>query len=98
MAWGVCGPGPPDCGVPDQGPMGAALTGRAMVETALNERMLPVPTNVSSRHMTADHIVAVDGDTAHLSAHFVRLRSVPARPPVRLARWRGQQALTWRGC
>lgn len=43
--------------------------------------MAPHPEGGSSHHVTADHLITVDGDTAHLNAQFVvfEVRTTPER-------------------
>ncbi|MFB7286968.1 nuclear transport factor 2 family protein [Actinacidiphila glaucinigra] len=66
-------------GAGDHEPVGEPLIGGAAVAYAVEHYMAPHPEGCSSHHMTADHIVEVDGDRAHMNAQFVvfRTRSVP---------------------
>jgi hypothetical protein len=52
-------------------PFGEPLIGGAGVEYAVNNFMAPHPEGGSSHHVTADHIIEVDGDRAHLNAQFI---------------------------
>ncbi|MEU4173360.1 nuclear transport factor 2 family protein [Streptomyces sp. NPDC026665] len=52
-------------------PFGEPLIGGAGVEFAVNNFMAPHPEGGSSHHTTADHIIDVDGENAHMSAQFI---------------------------
>ena len=62
-------------------PFGGPLVGGDAVAYAVDHYMTPLPPGVSSHHVTADHIVEVDGDEAHLNAQFVVFETVAARRP-----------------
>ncbi|MDT7797824.1 MAG: hypothetical protein QOI78_1257 [Actinomycetota bacterium] len=49
-------------------PVGEPLVGGAGVRYAVENFMAPHPEGGSSHHVTADHLITVDGDTAHLNA------------------------------
>ena len=50
---------------------GAPLIGGTGVQYAVEKFMAPHPEHGSSHHVTANHIVDVDGDEAHLNAQFI---------------------------
>ncbi|RKN27947.1 nuclear transport factor 2 family protein [Micromonospora musae] len=52
-------------------PNGEPLKGPAAVKYAVENFMAPHPPRGTSHHVTADHIIDVNGDTAHFSAQFV---------------------------
>ncbi|MDH6214882.1 nuclear transport factor 2 family protein [Streptomyces pseudovenezuelae] len=52
-------------------PLGEPLIGGAGVEYGVTHHMAPHPEGGSSHHLTTDHLIDVDGDHAHLNAHFV---------------------------
>lgn len=52
-------------------PVGEPMIGGAAVEYAVDNFMAPHPEGGSSHHVTADHIITVDGDTAHLNAQVI---------------------------
>ncbi|GII52687.1 hypothetical protein Pth03_10760 [Planotetraspora thailandica] len=52
-------------------PFGEPLVGGAGVEYAVTNFMAPHPEGGSSHHTTSDHIIEVDGDSAHMNAQFV---------------------------
>jgi hypothetical protein len=52
-------------------PLGEPVIGGAGVEYAVDNFMAPHPAGGSSHHTTADHLIEVDGDRAHLNAQFV---------------------------
>ncbi|WP_185932749.1 nuclear transport factor 2 family protein [Streptomyces sp. WAC 01325] len=58
-------------GQDSQEPFGEPLIGGAGVEFAVEHFMAPHPKGSSSHHTTADHIIDVDGDNAHMSAQFI---------------------------
>lgn len=62
-------------------PVGEPLIGASGVKWAVENIMEPHPPGGSSHHMTADHLIEVDGDAAHLSAQFVvfQSRALPER-------------------
>jgi SnoaL-like domain len=62
-------------------PVGEPLVGGAAVEFAVNNYMAPHPEGGSSHHMTADHIIDVVGDRAHLSSQFVVFKTQGAQRP-----------------
>ncbi|GAA2808281.1 nuclear transport factor 2 family protein [Crossiella cryophila] len=51
--------------------VGEPLIGSAGVAWAVENLMAPHPPGGSSHHMTADHIIEVNGDIAHLSAQVI---------------------------
>ncbi|MDT7563146.1 MAG: hypothetical protein QOG76_1770 [Pseudonocardiales bacterium] len=51
--------------------VGEPLIGGAGVEFAVTNFMAPHPALGSSHHVTADHIIEVEGDTARLNAQYV---------------------------
>ncbi|MEV5177329.1 nuclear transport factor 2 family protein [Streptomyces flaveolus] len=55
-------------------PFGEPLIGGAAVQHAVENFMEPHPAGGSSHHTTSDHIIEVDGDTAHLNAQFIVFR------------------------
>lgn len=57
------------------------LIGGAAVAYAVDNYMAPHPVGGSSHHMTADHLIEVDGDRAHLNAQFVVFRVQAASRP-----------------
>jgi hypothetical protein len=63
-------------------PVGDPLIGGEGVRDAVEHFMVPHPERGSSHHVTADHLIAVDGDRAHVNAQFVvfEIRG-DARPP-----------------
>ncbi len=52
-------------------PVGGPLVGGAAVEYAVDNFMAPHPVGGSSHHVTADHIIEVNGDEAHMNAQFI---------------------------
>jgi ketosteroid isomerase-like protein len=62
-------------------PVGEPLIGGAGVRYAVENFMAPHPEGGSSHHVTADHLITVEGDTAHLNAQFVvfEVRTTPER-------------------
>ncbi|MFE0538329.1 nuclear transport factor 2 family protein [Streptomyces nigra] len=62
-------------------PLGEPLIGGASVQYAVENFMTPHPEGGSSHHLTADHIIEVDGDRAHCSAQFVVFRVRAERRP-----------------
>jgi ketosteroid isomerase-like protein len=59
-----------------------ALVGRAAIADAVGNLMEPHPPGGSGHHLTADHIVSVDGDDAHLSAQVVVFQVRDAIVPI----------------
>ncbi|MEV6613077.1 nuclear transport factor 2 family protein [Streptomyces sp. NPDC051051] len=57
------------------------LIGGAAVAYAVDNYMAPHPAGGSSHHMTADHLIEVDGDRAHMNAQFVVFRVQAASRP-----------------
>lgn len=55
-------------------PFGEPLIGGAGVEHAVANFMSAHPTGGSSHHTTFDHIIAVEGDRAHLNSQFIVYR------------------------
>lgn len=51
--------------------VGEPIVGGAGVAYAVDYFMAPHPEGGSSHHVTADHVIEVDGDEAHMNAHFV---------------------------
>ncbi|MEU5295970.1 nuclear transport factor 2 family protein [Streptomyces umbrinus] len=51
--------------------VGEPIVGGAGVAYAVDNLMAPHPEGGSSHHVTADHLIEVDGDEAHMNAHFV---------------------------
>ncbi|MGI3201030.1 nuclear transport factor 2 family protein [Streptomyces sp. GLT-R25] len=51
--------------------VGEPIVGGAGVAYAVDNFMAPHPEGGSSHHVTADHLIEVDGDEAHMNAHFV---------------------------
>lgn len=63
-------------------PVGAPLIGGDAVRHAVENFMAPHPERGSSHHVTADHIIEVEGDRAHMNAQFIVFRILSdARPP-----------------
>src|ERR1700679_1537284 len=62
--------------------VGEPLIGGAGVEFAVTNFMPPHPPLGSSHHVTADHIIEVDGDTARLNAQYVVFEVRGAAPPA----------------
>jgi len=52
-------------------PVGAALIGGDGVRSAVEQFMAPHPELGSSHHVTADHLIAINGERAHLNAQFI---------------------------
>ncbi|GGK84444.1 hypothetical protein Sme01_28850 [Sphaerisporangium melleum] len=52
-------------------PFTEPMIGGAAVHYAVDNYMAPHPQGGSSHHVTADHIIEVDGDTAHMNAQFI---------------------------
>lgn len=52
-------------------PFGEPLIGGAGVEYGVTNLMAAHPEGGSSHHVTADHLIDVDGERAHLNAQFV---------------------------
>nr|WSY54196.1 nuclear transport factor 2 family protein [Streptomyces sp. NBC_00886] len=52
-------------------PVGEPIIGGAGVAYAVDNFMAPHPEGGSSHHVTADHLIEVDGDRAHMNAQFV---------------------------
>lgn len=52
-------------------PVGDPLIGGAGVRYAVENFMAPHPEGGSSHHVTADHLIDVDGDTAHMNAQVI---------------------------
>ena len=50
---------------------GEPIIGASGVAYAMDNFMAPHPEGGSSHHVTADHIIEVDGDEAHMNAQFV---------------------------
>ncbi|MDG6107698.1 nuclear transport factor 2 family protein [Dactylosporangium aurantiacum] len=62
-------------------PVAPPLIGGAAVGYAVDNYMTAHPQGGSSHHVTADHIIEVDGEHAHMNAQFVVLRiQATARP------------------
>lgn len=51
--------------------IGEPIIGGAGVAYAVDNFMAPHPEGGSSHHVTADHLIEIDGDRAHMNAHFV---------------------------
>jgi len=51
--------------------IGEPIIGASGVEYAMDNFMAPHPEGGSSHHVTADHLIEVDGDRAHMNAQFV---------------------------
>ncbi|MDX6328752.1 MAG: hypothetical protein QOI83_1135 [Streptomycetaceae bacterium] len=51
--------------------VGDPLVGGDAVRFAVDNYMAPHPERGSSHHVTADHIIDVDGDRAHMNAQFI---------------------------
>ncbi|MET7992129.1 nuclear transport factor 2 family protein [Amycolatopsis sp. NPDC005232] len=66
--------------------MGEPLIGGAGVQYAVENFMGPHPEGGTSHHVTTDHIIDVDGDSAHLNAQYVmfEIRTTP-EPSIRPA-------------
>ncbi|MCZ4604437.1 nuclear transport factor 2 family protein [Streptomyces sp. Lzd4kr] len=62
-------------------PVAPPLIGGAAVAYAVDNYMAPHPAGGSSHHVTADHIIEVDGDRAHMNAQFVVFRIQAAARP-----------------
>lgn len=62
--------------------VGEPLIGGDRVAFAVANFMAPHPPLGSSHHVTADHIIEVDGDTARLHAQFVVFEVRGAAPPA----------------
>jgi SnoaL-like domain len=64
-------------------PVGDPLIGGDGVRYAVEHFMAPHPPGGSSHHVTADHLIDIDGDQAHVNAQFVvfetRGEYLPAR-------------------
>ncbi|WP_326565431.1 nuclear transport factor 2 family protein [Amycolatopsis rhabdoformis] len=60
-------------------PLGDPIIGSAGVQHAVEHLMLPHPEGGTGHHVTADHLIEVNGDRAHLSAQYVvfEVRSLP---------------------
>jgi hypothetical protein len=58
-------------GVGGYEPVGDVLVGGEAVRYAVENFMAPHPEGGFSHHTTADHIIEVDGDDAHLNAQFI---------------------------
>jgi ketosteroid isomerase-like protein len=54
--------------------LGEPLIGGAAVRYAVENYMAPHPEGGSSHHVTSDHIIEIDGDSAHLNAQFIVFR------------------------
>lgn len=52
-------------------PVGDPLMGGDAVRYAVENFMAPHPERGSSHHVTADHLIEVNGDEAHLNAQFI---------------------------
>lgn len=63
-------------------PVGEPLVGGAAVEYAVDNYMAPHPEGGSSHHVTADHIITVDGDEAHMNAQFIVFKSQGSARPA----------------
>ena len=66
-------------------PVGEPLIGGAGVKYAVDNFMDPHPEGGASHHVTADHLITVDGNSAHLNAQYVvfEIRSTP-EPSIRV--------------
>lgn len=62
-------------------PVAPPMIGGAAVEYAVDHYMAPHPVGGSSHHVTADHIIEVDGDRAHMNAQFIVFRVQAAARP-----------------
>ncbi|MEU9384196.1 nuclear transport factor 2 family protein [Streptomyces sp. NPDC048279] len=62
-------------------PVAPPMIGGAAVEYAVDHYMAPHPVGGSSHHVTADHIIEIDGDRAHMSAQFIVFRVQAAARP-----------------
>ncbi|MFD8307878.1 nuclear transport factor 2 family protein [Streptomyces sp. NPDC059690] len=62
-------------------PVAPPMTGGAAVEYAVDHYMAPHPVGGASHHVTADHIIEVDGDRAHMNAQFIVFRVQAAARP-----------------
>ncbi|MFF4622196.1 nuclear transport factor 2 family protein [Nonomuraea jabiensis] len=56
---------------PDSYERFAEMVGAARVEYAVDHYMAPHPEGGSSHHVTADHTIEIDGDSAHMNAQFI---------------------------
>ncbi|MDX2646666.1 nuclear transport factor 2 family protein [Streptomyces sp. PA03-1a] len=63
-------------------PVGEPLIGGAAVAYAVEHYMAPHPEGGAGHHVTADHLVEVDGDRAHMNAQFVVFRTRAAARPA----------------
>lgn len=52
-------------------PLGEPLIGGAGVHHAVDNFMAPHPERGTSHHVTADHLIEIDGDTAHVNAQVI---------------------------
>jgi hypothetical protein len=52
-------------------PVGEPLIGGDGVRYGVENFMAPHPTLGSSHHVTADHLITIDGEQAHLNAQFI---------------------------
>nr|WP_278045610.1 nuclear transport factor 2 family protein [Micromonospora kangleipakensis] len=57
------------------------LEGPGPIEALVSQAGVPMPAGVFTHHVTADHTVTVDVDTAHLSAQFVLYETRAGRRP-----------------
>lgn len=55
-------------------PVAPPMIGGAAVEYAVDHYMAPHPEGGSSHHVTADHVLEVDGDRAHMNTQFIVFR------------------------
>ncbi|MFJ1975519.1 nuclear transport factor 2 family protein [Streptomyces sp. NPDC087903] len=62
-------------------PVAPPMNGGAAVEYAVENYMAPHPVGGSSHHVTADHIIEVDGDRARVNAQFIVFRIQAAARP-----------------
>jgi hypothetical protein len=62
-------------------PVAPPLIGGAAVAYAVDHYMVPHPVGGSSHHVTADHIIEVDGDRARMNARFIVFRIQAAARP-----------------
>ncbi|MEV6012322.1 nuclear transport factor 2 family protein [Streptomyces sp. NPDC051976] len=62
-------------------PVGEPIIGGAGVRYAVENFMAPHPEGGSSHHVTADHIIEIDGDFAHVNAQVIVFEIRAAKRP-----------------
>jgi hypothetical protein len=62
--------------------VGGPLIGGSAVQYAVENYMAPHPELGSSHHVTADHLIEVDGDRAHMNAQFIVFKIQGAARPA----------------